>query len=146
MEKIKHLNIEMMAKPPIKCDLSIGKEVIFTNEYGVSFYGLKVIGYSEEVEHGRFLHLNTDCYWFPVSRSSLQSMSFEKQMNLLNTLKSYCDMPRLLKLTEGLVAQVNGYKIVYNSYLKHFTLSHDDIGVIDHHWDFDSLCEDAQKG
>lgn len=148
MEKLKYLDLEMMSKPPIDCDLNVGDEVVYTNDYGVSFYGYSVIGFSETIEYERFIHLNTDSYWFDVKRINLTKIDSKAQMERLNTNKLYCDMARLLKLSadKGLVALVNGYKIIWNSYFEHFSLSHDEIGVIDHNKDFDYLCEDALKG
>lgn len=148
MKKLKYQNLEMNAQPPIACDLNVGDEVIFTNDNGVEFFGYSVIGFSETVEYGRFIHLNTDSYWFASKRENLTSMSANEQMALLNANKRYSDMANLLKLSadKGLVALVNGYKIVWNSYLEHFSLSHDEIGVVDHNKDFDFLCKDAKKG
>ena len=61
--------------PPIGCDFKLGDTVTFTNEYGVKFEGLKVIGFEKEIDPdwmpGRFIYLNTSCYWFPKSPESL---------------------------------------------------------------------------
>lgn len=148
MKTIKYLNLEMVAIAPVECDLNVGDEVIFTNEYGVSFHGLRVIGFDNSVENGRFIHLNTDCYWFPVNRQSIQKMSYQAQMALLNRTKAYVDMPYLLKSAyeHPLIANINGYHIVFNNVHNHFSLSHDEIGVIDHNSDFHYLCECALKG
>lgn len=53
-------------EPPIHCDLKVGDTVTFTNEYGVSFPGLKVIGFAKDDDfYGRFIYLETSSYWFP---------------------------------------------------------------------------------
>ena len=61
--------------PPIGCDFKLGDTVTFTNEYGVKFEGLKVIGFEKEIGPdflpNRFIYLNTGCYWFPKSQESL---------------------------------------------------------------------------
>lgn len=57
---------------PVLCDFEVGDKVTFTNDYGVSFDGLEVIGFSDDdTFYGRFIHLDTDCYWFPVSPDSI---------------------------------------------------------------------------
>ena len=60
---------------PVKCDFKTGDTVTFTNDYGVKFEGLKVIGFKKEIDPdflpNRFVYLNTSCYWFPVSPESL---------------------------------------------------------------------------
>jgi hypothetical protein len=61
--------------PPVPCDFSIGDQVTFTNEYGVSFSGNTVVGFSKEPFHGRFIHLDNDCYWFPKAPESLKKES-----------------------------------------------------------------------
>jgi len=141
-------DISLNTNPPIECDLKIGDTVIFTNDYGVSFFGHKVTGFSDTVENGRFVHLDDEAYWFSVKRESLVKMSHADQIKQLNRDKGYSSMPRLLKLADNpqLLALVNGYKINWNSFFNHFTLSHDEIGVVEHHHDFDYICEEAIKG
>ena len=140
--------MEMAELPPVECELKVGDEVSFKNDYGVEFFGFNVIGFSESAENGRFIHINSDSYWFPVKPASLTKQIAAEQMDLLNINKRYFDMPELLKRMDGkgLVAIVNGYNIKWNSHLQHFSLSHDDIGVIDHHHSFETLCDDALKG
>jgi len=59
--------------PPEGCPYKLGDTVTFTNDYGVSFSGLKVIGFTDEPLYGRYIHLNKDCYWFPSSPESLKA-------------------------------------------------------------------------
>jgi len=61
----------LSATPKIETDYKVGDKVTFTNEYGVSFAGNTVIGFSDEPLYGRFIHLDHDCYWFPVKPESL---------------------------------------------------------------------------
>lgn len=42
------------------CDI-----VSFTNDYGVVFDNLEVLGFQEPDEYGRCVFLNCSCYWFP---------------------------------------------------------------------------------
>ena len=52
--------------------LKIGDKVTFTNPAGVEFTGLTVIGFCNPADlHGRSVHLNFDCYWFPVALANL---------------------------------------------------------------------------
>ena len=66
---------ELSNVSPVECNFKVGDVVTFTNEYGVKFEGLKVIGFEKEIDPdwmpGRFVYLNTSCYWFPESPESL---------------------------------------------------------------------------
>ena len=67
-------NITMNKKPPIDCDLQVGDVVTFTNEYGIKFEGLKVIGFTESMDQhlsGRFIYLDSSAWWFPHTREEL---------------------------------------------------------------------------
>lgn len=59
--------------PPVECEFSIGDNVMYTNDYGVSFYGYKIIGFADNVEHGKFIYLNFQCYWSAVTPESLRN-------------------------------------------------------------------------
>jgi len=52
--------------PPPGCEFKLKDKVTFVNEYGVSFKDLKVIGFD-----GNKIHLDSDCYWFPVAANTL---------------------------------------------------------------------------
>jgi hypothetical protein len=58
--------------PPVECAFFVGDVVTFKNDYGVSFEGLTILGFADEPLHGRFIHLDTDCWWFPVRPESLK--------------------------------------------------------------------------
>lgn len=53
--------------------LAVGDTVTFTNEYGVSFEGLTIIGIADESYnfYNRRFFLNSDAYWFPHLESEL---------------------------------------------------------------------------
>lgn len=75
--------------PPVECDFQVGDTVEFTNDQGVVFTTsgihelkvngfrapLKVIGFADEVWQGRFVHLNTSCYWFPKEPEALRKIN-----------------------------------------------------------------------
>ena len=60
--------------PPVPCSFKVGDKVTFTNPAGIKFSGHKVIGFStvEDMFHGRFIHLDYDCFWFPAKPESLE--------------------------------------------------------------------------
>jgi hypothetical protein len=47
-----------------------GQKVTYTNEYGVSFNSLTVMGFCEP-QNGRCVYLNKDSYWYPVNPENL---------------------------------------------------------------------------
>ena len=72
MKKSKHYKNWKPATttPPEGVDFKIGDNVTYTNEYGVAFAGLKVIGFNDGDcnlwQYGHRVYLDFDCYWFPV--------------------------------------------------------------------------------
>lgn len=66
---------ELQPIPPAECAFKTGDTVTFTNDCGVKFEGLTVIGFEKEMNPdflpNRFVYLNTSCYWFPKSPESL---------------------------------------------------------------------------
>lgn len=62
---------KLKKEPPVECEFSVGDSVTFTNDYGVTFENLTVVGFADELFHGRFIHLDTDSWWFPVRPESL---------------------------------------------------------------------------
>lgn len=66
----------LCSEPPEPCDFKVNDIVIFTNDYGVSFPGRKVIGFSKkgEVRHTDcFVHLSGDTpYWFGISPKNIK--------------------------------------------------------------------------
>lgn len=57
--------------PPVPCDLEVGDLVTFTNDYGVRFPNHVVVGFAPVVEHGRYVYLDIDSWWFPVKPDEL---------------------------------------------------------------------------
>lgn len=58
---------EYTLTPPEGCKLKAGDVVTFTNEFGVSFSGKVVVGFTlpgDEL-HGRCVYLAGDAWWFP---------------------------------------------------------------------------------
>lgn len=73
---VKAYTAKLRQEAPVPCDLHVGDRVTFTNEYGVSFAGMRVIGFAEDDSFcGRFVHLtgpeHPDAYWFPHKREEL---------------------------------------------------------------------------
>lgn len=66
-------NNEMLLESPKPCSFKVGDVVTFTNEYGVSFSNLIVIGFAkpENEVNGGFVHISTECAWFPVKPETL---------------------------------------------------------------------------
>lgn len=71
------LSIAAQKEPPIPCDFKIGDSVTFTNDYGVAFHNRRVTGFSETIEYGRFVFLDQDAWWFPVTPASLTPTSID---------------------------------------------------------------------
>lgn len=72
-------NNEMVDNPPIDCQLKVGDIVRFTNDYGVIFEPRKIVGFAkpEHTFYGRFVHIDSDCAWFPVKPESLEIIENE---------------------------------------------------------------------
>jgi hypothetical protein len=63
---------DMQATPPLACLFRPGDRVVFTNDNGAQF-NKTVRGFAKEVHGaGRFVYLDLDCWWFPVSPAQLQ--------------------------------------------------------------------------
>ena len=54
-----------------RTSLKVGDNVTFTNEFGVSFEDNEILGFDLEDFYGRFIYLDKDSYWFPVTEKSL---------------------------------------------------------------------------
>lgn len=65
MIKDKEYLATLSQKPTRATDFKVGDKVTFTNDNGVVFTGLKIIGFSTAPFNGRFIHIDTDCYWMP---------------------------------------------------------------------------------
>lgn len=58
----------------IETGFRVGQQVSFTNDYGVRFEPLKIMGFCKPTPdmYGRCVYLNYDCYWFPATLESLK--------------------------------------------------------------------------
>ena len=71
LEEVK-ASILTMPTTEAPTDLKVGDSVTFTNEYGASFSGHKVIGFCKpRFDTANSVFLDKDAYWFPVPVSSL---------------------------------------------------------------------------
>lgn len=54
-------------------DFKIGDIVTFTNEFGVQFENLEILGFRKNQEYlkDREIYLNKSSYWFPVKISEI---------------------------------------------------------------------------
>lgn len=72
----KYIEERLVSSPPVPCDFKVGDKVVYTNEFGVIFKDMEIIGFSKSdhdlFKYGKFIHLNSDCYWMPESPDSLQ--------------------------------------------------------------------------
>ena len=60
-------------EPPVPCDLAVGDVVTYTNDYGVSFKGKIITGFSPVVESWKgCVYLAKEAWWFPVPIESLK--------------------------------------------------------------------------
>lgn len=80
-DKIKYTEFiaGLSKEPPIECDFKIGDEVTFTNEVGVSFQEMIIIGFADKPNpNGAFIYIAYPderafacAYWFPHSPKEL---------------------------------------------------------------------------
>lgn len=74
-------NNELLRESTKPCKFKIGDLVTFTNDNGVKFENLVVIGFAKpENEVGeRFIHISTDSPWFPCKPEELTYQKFGGQ-------------------------------------------------------------------
>jgi hypothetical protein len=85
-ERYRNFVADLNDKPPVKCDYSVGDQVSFTNENGVTFNGLKVVGFAKDDSfYGRYIHLDTSSYWFPHSPGELKMEEPASQQEVATT-------------------------------------------------------------
>lgn len=67
------LPADIQEMPPIPCEFKMGDIVTFTNDYGVKFHNRLVRGFGKlsESDHGRFVYLDKDSWWFAVNPNQL---------------------------------------------------------------------------
>ena len=64
-------------KAPNGCDFVVDELVTYTNKNGVKFGPYKIIGFAKgvkDVKSERFIHLNNECYWFPVKLEEIKKL------------------------------------------------------------------------
>jgi len=68
---------EKLSASPLNGEpFTAGDKVTFTNDYGISFSGLRVIGFSNEIYKGSgTIYLDYDCCWFPTKPHKLTKES-----------------------------------------------------------------------
>ena len=58
---------------PIETKFKVGQRVAYVNEFGVIFEDMTIMGFADDDSfYGKFIHLNTDCYWCEVAPYSLR--------------------------------------------------------------------------
>ena len=69
-----HEFVEGLRKtPPVETDFKVGQVVAYVNDYGVIFEDHTIMGFADDDSfYGKFIHLNTDCYWCAVAPGSLR--------------------------------------------------------------------------
>lgn len=57
--------------------IRVGDTVTYTNDNGVTFPGLTVLGIDADASfYGRQIYLNTDAYWFPHTLDELKKENY----------------------------------------------------------------------
>jgi len=100
MRTLEQVKKEIKKTPPVECDFKVGDVVTFTNDYGVSFPGKKVIGFADDTSfHGNFIYLDYDCYWFPTNPESLTKEQPKKKGKQTKTrpILGYCDYSETIR-------------------------------------------------
>ena len=65
---------KLQQESPVETEFKLGQRVVFVNDYGVIFPDREIIGFAaDDSFYGRFIHINTDCYWFAVKPESLRT-------------------------------------------------------------------------
>ena len=75
---------QLADEPPVPCDFAKGDQVTFTNEYGAVFSGHTVIGFRSNLTDmlpTSYIHLDLDCYWFPIDPQRLKHEDATKENN-----------------------------------------------------------------
>ena len=85
-EKKRRFIASLMRVPPdgVDCKFHVGQLVKFTNDYGVSFDGQRIIGFSEpvsELSGSPYIYLDNSSYWFPCTPESLTESALTQAMN-----------------------------------------------------------------
>lgn len=70
MRDVRQYASKLRQTPPVPCEFSVGDTVTFTNDFGVSFDGMRIIGFADDDSfYGKFIHItgpeHPGAYWFP---------------------------------------------------------------------------------
>lgn len=73
---VKKENIQVL-KELENSDLKIGDIVTFTNEYGVQFENLEILGFrnNNDFMPERHVYLNKSSFWFPIKLSEIKKQN-----------------------------------------------------------------------
>lgn len=75
-------NLELVPNAPDGCTLKIGDVVEWKNDYGLEFTN-KIIGFNYDgwyqKEYKKFVHLDTDAWWFPHDHNSLTKIAISNE-------------------------------------------------------------------
>lgn len=80
VQKRQFVETQIASVAPVRCELLPGDIVTFTNDYGIEFEGLKILGFVPSIDPAfrpeAFIYLDTESYWFSVSQASV---TFERR-------------------------------------------------------------------
>jgi len=63
----------LKSTPPVETEFKVGQTVAYVNDYGVIFADMTIVGFADDDSfYGKFIHLNSDCYWCAVAPGSLR--------------------------------------------------------------------------
>ncbi|RYZ84023.1 MAG: hypothetical protein EOP04_18820, partial [Proteobacteria bacterium] len=68
---MQNTQLPMQSDPLVPTSLTVGAKVTYTNEFGVSFSGFTVQGFSVDKNAPETAYVDSDCYWFPKPFNSL---------------------------------------------------------------------------
>lgn len=73
VEKYLKFVSELKKESPVETQFKVGQKIAFVNDYGVIFDDLQIIGFADDDSfYGRFIYLDSDCYWMPVRLDNLR--------------------------------------------------------------------------
>ncbi|ELA9367541.1 hypothetical protein QUN99_003431 [Vibrio parahaemolyticus] len=87
------LKSELLQECPVaNCPVSLGDTVTFINDAGVEFDGLTVIGFCEPIGTGRYIHLDTECWWMPKRADQIKLSAKKSSSELAMFLNELADL------------------------------------------------------
>ncbi len=75
--EVREYSRKLRQTPPVPCDFKVGDRVTFTNQFGVSFPDMRIIGFADDDSfYGRFIHItgpdDPGAFWFPHAPGELK--------------------------------------------------------------------------